>query len=254
VPDGPVDVRTILLRLAPSGYSNEERARTLISQAVPLRRAAIAAARTTVDRARWLVDALLSRDGKPAFAPFTDGIDALPSDLRDKAEQAAESIAAAVVPAFVAFERPPAPDIRGRAIQFLATRREDEAQDALVHALADRDEGIQRLAVSAVGPIANRTVVVAVASLLDPTHSWPLRVRAAESLGRIGRRANTAFPALARTAAADEYALVREAAMRSLAQVDLGQARPILRERAEKDTEERLRALAKELASHDPSN
>jgi HEAT repeat protein len=253
VPDGPVEVRNIMARLTPSGYSAEERARALVSLAVPLRRAAVAAAKTTAERARALVDALLARDGKPAFAPFTDGIDSLPPDLRDRAEQAAESIAAAVVPAFIAFERPPAPDIRPRAIQFLATRREDEAQDAIVHALGDRDEAIQKLAVGSIGAVANRAVVVAIAALLDPSHSWPLRVRAADALGRVGPGASAAFPALAHAASADEYALVREAAMRSLERVNSGLAQSIFRERAEKDAEARLRALAKELASRDPS-
>jgi len=112
---------------------------------------------------------------------------------------------------------------------------------------------VQRLAVAAIGPVANQAVVVAIAKLLEPSHSWPLRVRAAEALGRIGPSASAAFPALARAATSDEYALVREAAMRSLDRVNRGLARPILRERAEKDAEARLRALAKELASHDPS-
>ncbi len=253
VPDGQVDVRAILSRLSPSGYSAEERARALVSQAVPFRRAALAAAKTSAERARTLVDALLARDGKPAFAPFTDGIDSVPPDARERAELAAESIAAAVVPAFVAFERPPAPDIRGRAIQFLATRKEDEAEDALVHALGDPDESVQRLAVSAIGPTANRAVVLAVAKLLDPSHAWPLRVRAAEALGRIGTAANTAFPALVRAATADDYALVREAAMRSLGRVNREKAEPIWRERAEKDPETGLQALAKDLLSHDPA-
>src|SRR5262249_12559447 len=91
VPDGPVDGRNILGRLVPSGYSAEDRARTLVSQAVPLRRAAVAAAKTTAERARSLADALLARDGKPAFAPFTDGIESIAPELRDRAEQAAEA-------------------------------------------------------------------------------------------------------------------------------------------------------------------
>jgi tetratricopeptide (TPR) repeat protein/HEAT repeat protein len=247
VPDGPIDLRNIMSALSPSGYSAEERARALVSLAVPLKRASVGAAKTTAERAR------AARRRAPAFAPFTDGIESLPPELRDRAEEAAESIAAAVVPAFVAFERPPAPDIRPRAIQFLATRKEDEAQDAIVHALADRDEAVQKLAVASIGPVANPAVVMAIAALLDPMHSWPLRVRAAEALGRVGPAASAAFAALARSASADEYALVREAAIRSLDRVNRGLAQPIFRERAEKDAEARLRALAKELASRDPS-
>jgi len=253
VPDGPVDARTILQRLAPSGYSADERARALISQSVPLRRAARAAASTAAERARALADALLSRGGKPAFAPFTDGIDTVTPELRTKAEEAAESIAAAVVPAFVAFERPPPPELRARAIQFLATRKEDEAQAAVVDALGDDDEAVQRLAVSAVGPVANPAVVSAIAALVQRSPSWSLRVRAAEALGRIAPQPSAVFGALARVAQTDPYALVREAAMRSLERVDRRSALPILRERAEKDPEVRLRALAKELANHDAS-
>jgi HEAT repeat protein len=78
-------------------------------------------------------------------------------------------------------------------------------------------------------------------------------VRAAEALGRIGTAANTAFPALVRAATADDYALVREAAMRSLGRVNREKAEPIWRERAEKDPETGLQALAKDLLSHDPA-
>jgi len=42
--------------------------------------------------------------------------------------------------------------------------------------------------------------------------------------------------------------------MRSLARVDRGLAAPIFRERAEKDPEAGLRALANGLASHDPAH
>ena len=57
------------------------------------------------ERARALADALLARDGKPAFSPFTDGIETIDPDLRKKAEDTAESIAQAVVPAFVSLAK-----------------------------------------------------------------------------------------------------------------------------------------------------
>ena len=254
VPEGQIDLRTILLRLAPTGYSDHERARALLAESVPLRRAAIASATTTAERALALADALLARGGKPAFAPFTDGIENVDHDLRLRAEQAAESIAAAVVPAFVTLERHPAADVRARAIQFLSTRREDEAQSAVVDALSDPDESVQKLAVSAVGAVPGAAVFGAIAVMLQKSPSWPLRVRAAEALGRFGPTARSiGFAALAQAARSDGYALVREAAMRSAARVDRSAAVTVLRDAAEKDPEARLRSLAKELASHDPA-
>jgi tetratricopeptide (TPR) repeat protein/HEAT repeat protein len=254
VPEGQIDLRTILQRLAPGGYNDIERARALLAESVPLRRAAIASATTTVERALALADALLSRGGRPAFAPFTDGIENLDPALRQRTEQAAESIAAAVVGAFVTLERHPAADVRARAIQFLSTRKEDEAQSAVVDALTDPDESVQKLAVSAVGPVASPAVFRAVAQMLQKSPSWPLRVRAAEAFGRFGPTARSiGFAPLAEAARSDPYALVREAAMRSATTVDRQGAAAVLADVAQKDAEARLRALAKELASHDPS-
>jgi len=253
VPDASIDLRTILLQLTPSGYSASERAKALISESTSLRQA-LRATSLASERARALADALLARDGKPAFSPFTDGIDAIDPELRKKAEDAAESIAQTVVPAFVSLATFKAADVRERAIQFLAKRREDEAQKAVVEAIQDdKHEDVQRLAVSSVTPAANQEVVQAVAALLH-ARSWALRVRAAQALERIGPPARQAgFAPLVEATRSDAYALVREAAMKAAARVDRAASQPILRERSEKDGESRLRTLAKELIVHDPS-
>jgi HEAT repeat protein len=124
----------------------------------------------------------------------------------------------------------------------------------MVDALGDDDEAVQRLALSAVGPAANSAVVKAIVALVQRSPSWSMRVRAAEALGRIAAAPSAVFGPLAQVAQKDSYALVREAAMRSLERVDRRAALPILRDRAEKDPEARLRQLAKELATHDASN
>ena len=85
VPDGSVDVRTILQQLTPSGYSASERAKALISESASLREA-LRSTSLISERARAFADALLARDGKPAFSPFTDGIETIDPDLRKKAE------------------------------------------------------------------------------------------------------------------------------------------------------------------------
>jgi tetratricopeptide (TPR) repeat protein/HEAT repeat protein len=244
VPDGPIDLRMLLQRLTPSGYSATEKAKALVAESDSLRQA-LRSTSLVSERAKSLADALLARDGKPAFSPFTDGIETVDPDLRKKAEDAAESIASSVVPAFVSLTFKGS-DVRERAIQFLAKRREDEAAKAVVEAIQDdKYEDLQRLAVSSVTSAANQEVVQAVAALLR-ARSWALRVRSAEALGRIGPPAKRAgFTALVEAARSDDYALVREAALKAAVRVDRAASLPILRERAEKDGEIRLRALAK---------
>jgi tetratricopeptide (TPR) repeat protein/HEAT repeat protein len=251
VPEGTLDLRTILQRLTPSGYTATEKAKAFISQSESLRQA-LRSTLLASERARALADALLARDGRPAFAPFTDGLEAAPPELQRKAEEAAESLARSVVPAFVSLSK--ATDVRERAIQFLAKRPEDNAQKAVVEAIVDdKHEDVQRLAVSSVTSAANEQVVQAIASLLH-SRSWALRVRAAEALERIGPPAKQAgFAALVEATRTDSYALVREATMRAAAKVDRAASLPLLQERSEKDGEARLRALAKELLVHDPS-
>jgi HEAT repeat protein len=247
VPDGPVDVPAVLAGLAPGGYTPTEHARALIGIGGPLRDAAVAAARTSHDRSRVLADALLARAGRPAFAPFTDGIAELDPELRQKAEAVAESIAAAVVPAFASLAHHPVTEVRVRAVQLLAVRPEDQAQAAIADALSDPDETVQRAALGAVAPNAKPAVVAAIAGLLRASSSWPLRVRAAESLGRLGATAGDAKDALATAVRTDKYALVRESAMKALHQADSRMAAAVLRDAAERDPEPRLRSFALEL-------
>jgi HEAT repeat protein len=57
---------------------------------------------------------------------------------------------------------------------------------------------------------------------------------------------------LAAAARSDAYALVREAAARALAPIDMAAARPLLQELAAKDAEPRVRAAAAELLKGAP--
>ncbi len=254
VPDGPLDVKALLLQLAPADYSPAERAKALIAQAPAFRRAALAAAETSPERARVLADALRSSGGRPSFSPFTIGIEKLEPQMRADAEKAAASIAAQVVPAFVLLERHPATEIRAEAVQFLADRPEDQAQTAIVDALGDPDENVQRSAVAAVGASASEAVIRALAGLVQKSPSWSLRVRAADALGRVGTRARAgAATPLATAARGDSYALVREAALRALFAVDPAVATPILQGAAGRDPEPKVRSVAKELLGRRPS-
>jgi HEAT repeat protein len=235
--------------MGPDPYGPEARATALAALGPALRKDAVAAVATSPDRARVVADALLGGD-TPSVAPFTVPGETLSPKLSAQVAEVAESIARGVVPGFVALERHPAIDVRTRAVEVLARRPEPEAQAAVVDALADPDEGVRRAALAAIGPIKSEKLTTAVALLVKESPSWPLRVRAAEALGRLGGGGSSSgliTSTLTASARTDAFALVREAAVRALASVDLAAAKPLLEEMAAKDAEPRVREAASEL-------
>jgi HEAT repeat protein len=153
-----------------------------------------------------------------------------------------------VVPGVVALERHPAVDVRTRAVELLARRPEPAAEGALIDALGDPDEGVRRAVLSAVGPIHSERLTRAVAALVKDSPSWPLRVRAAEALGRLGKGSPAAvLDTLLSSARSDSFALVREASARAVAALDAGAAKPLLAELAKSDAEPRVRETAADL-------
>jgi HEAT repeat protein len=96
--------------------------------------------------------------------------------------------------------------------------------------------------------------VPAVIGLLDSAGDWPVRVRAAQTLGVLaaGSRDAKASSALARAATRDSFALVREAAARALALVDRDSARAVLQRIAAGDVEPRVRRAAESLLQRPP--
>ena len=251
VPDGPLSIRDILAGLVPDEAKPADRARALVALAPSLERAAVAAASTSPDRARVVADALLAGGGKPTLAPLVGASDTLDPELARACADGIERIAQAVVPAFVALVRHPALDVRTRAVELLAARPEKEAQAAVVDALSDPEDSVRRAALSALGQIKTPTIISAVARVGRQGSSWPLRVRAAEALGRLGsgEREKAAMETLIAMAQTDAYALVREAAARALASLDPAAAAPVLKELMAKDPEPRIRKTAEELLS-----
>ncbi|MFO0761514.1 MAG: HEAT repeat domain-containing protein [Byssovorax sp.] len=249
VPDGALSVREVLLGLAPDAASEQERAAALVALGPALQKAAVAAVATSPDRARAVADALLSGEGSFGLVPFTDGRAKLDEKLGQQVGDAIESIASAVIPGFVALGRHPAIEVRTRAVELLARRPEAEAQAAVIDALGDPDEGVRRAALAALGAVKHGPTIAAVSKLLRESPSWPLRVRAAEALGRLGAGGadRAVLDTLAAAARTDGYALVREATARAIAPLDRAAARPLLQEMAEKDSEPRVRKAAAEL-------
>jgi tetratricopeptide (TPR) repeat protein/HEAT repeat protein len=249
VPDGPLLLKEVLQQLAPDTHNATERAQALVTLAPALEKAALAAVSTSPDRARVVADALLANPSGLSLAPLNDGTEAIDAKLKADVAGAVEAIAAAVVPGFVALERHPSVEVRTRAVELLARRSEPEAQRAVVDALADPEESVRRAALAAIGSIKSQATIDAVAKVVKDGATWPLRVRAAEALGRLGAGKSEApiVAALSSAARADEYALVREAAARALVGVDKAGSTALLRELAEKDAEPRVRDAAKEL-------
>jgi tetratricopeptide (TPR) repeat protein len=249
VPQGRLDARGVVGRLQPAGYSPQEHARALIELVPALTRACATAVQSSPERARTVADALLARDGAPAFGPLTRQLDEVEPQLKQETEKAAESLAAAVVPAFVALARHPSAGVRSRAVGLLATRAEPAARTTVLDSLSDPDERVQASALAAVAKSRAPGSVEAVARLLGANGPWPIRVRAAETLGVLAAGSGDAGAVQALSAAVrtDEYALVREAAIKALVAVDRRAARPVLERAADNDSEPRVRLTARSL-------
>ncbi|MEZ4310165.1 MAG: HEAT repeat domain-containing protein [Polyangiaceae bacterium] len=248
VPDGPLVVSDVLSGLAPDPFTASERAQALVTMGPAIRKAAVAAVATSPSRARVVADALLAGKDTDAIGlvPFVESTDDLDPAMKKQVEAVVESISAAVVPGFVALERHPDVEVRTRAVEVLARRPEKEAQAAVIDALTDPDESVQRAALSALGKVKSDATIAAVAKVARESESWSLRVRAAEALGRLGAGSSTKQVVETLTAAAqkDTFALVREAAARSLGPVDKSAAAALWKQLAEKDAEPRVREAA----------
>jgi cellulose synthase operon protein C len=173
------------------------------------------------------------------------------------AADAARSIAAALEPSVVPLARNPDPAIRTKAVVLVARSADDAATDALVAALGDANEIVQRVAIAAVGTPrpggrgapGDERAVIALAKILANSDSWALRILAARALGRLGTAgAPGAGSRLADAAEKDAYALVRQAALEALASFDAAAARVIAQQVAATDPEPRVREAASALA------
>jgi cellulose synthase operon protein C len=139
----------------------------------------------------------------------------------------------------------------------VARSADDAATDAVVAALGDANEAVQRVAIAAVGAPrpggrvapGDQRAVDALGKILATHESWALRILAAQALGRLGAAgAPGAGTRLADAAAKDAYALVRQAALEALASFDAQGARVLAQRVAATDPEPRVREAASALA------
>jgi tetratricopeptide (TPR) repeat protein len=251
VPDGSLDVDEVLDELVPREATPADRAAALVRFAEPIQRSALAALRTSSERARAVLDALGSGDGE--LAPFVARGEKGPA-----AEQAL-AIVTALEPSLVPLARHPDPAVRTKAIVLVARSSSDAAVEAVVAGLEDPNEAVQRVALGAIGARrvdgghtqASARPVSAVGKILTTHESWAMRVLAARAMGRLG--AAGAGPEAARllgeTAIKDTYALVRQAALEALAAFDAPAARALAARMAAVDPEPRVREAAKAIAA-----
>ncbi len=245
VPDGRLDVDDMLRALAPAEPDDEAKARALVALEEPLRVAATSAVSTSAERAAVVGDALASQILAP-FAPQG----ALPSELAARATAATRAVLEAAAPGFAGLARHPQAALRARAAMVIAREGSEASSLALARALEQSDAEAKRGILSAIEAGRPPGLVAQVARSLASDESWAVRVRAAEtlaSLGAVGSAREPAFAALEAAARGDRYALVREAALRSLHALDPARAAEALRRAAASDAEPRVRTLAEAL-------
>jgi HEAT repeat protein len=248
LPSGRVDATTVVLGLRPSGYTPDERAKSIVDISPDLAASALTAVHATPEGARAVADAVLARNGKPAFAPLSNELESASPKAQKSAEEALVHTSAALVEPFVALSKHPSADTRARAVRFLSSRDEPKAKAALVAALHDPDPTVLGAALDSFSADPDRLPIDAVTDLAKKAESWPVRARAAEALGalRKGPAESRAVSVLASVAERDSIAFVREAAVRALGSFGPSSKEALARVAAT-DAEPRLRTLAKNL-------
>jgi HEAT repeat protein/predicted Zn-dependent protease len=249
VPDSIVDVRALLEAMVPQARSPSQSAQALVALEEPITRAAVDGARTSPERAMLIADAVLARPSGPGLAPYTDELDKMPDAERTKAEQAAARIAKALAPAFSSLLRHPMTELRIRAVRLIARVDDPASHEAIVDALTDDDEAVQRAALAVLAEVRSEAAVQQVSKLLAGNANWALRVRAARALGSLpsARTDPGAVASLSRAAQHDKFALVRQASLEALAKLSPTDARAVLERAAESDPEPEVRQGARKL-------
>jgi HEAT repeat protein len=136
--------------------------------------------------------------------------------------------------------------MRTRAVTLLVRSTSDAAAVAVVQAVTDENENVQRVALASIGKHVDQKTVGTVAGVLHDHESWAMRVLAAQALGRLGASGAGAEATrhLKDAALKEPYALVREVALRALASYDKGEAAQLATQMAAHDPEPRVRETA----------
>ncbi len=250
VPEGALDVDALLDELVPRDVPEADREAAFLRFSDVVRDAALAALRTSGERAHAVLDALGS--GRGELAPFVSQGGTAPAVAQ------ARAVMASLEPSIVPLTRHPDPDIRTKALVLASRFSSDAAVAAIVAGIEDADESVQRIALASIAGEradgqrvpATPQAVQAVGKVLATHESWALRVLAARAMGRLGAAGARpdADKRLADAATKDAYALVRQAALDALASFDLDTARDLAARMATNDPEPRVREAALTIA------
>ncbi len=241
VPEGAVDVEATLAQLVPHDLAEKDRVAAVVKYGDALQRAALSALETSGDRARAVLDAIGSGGGE--LAPFFGGQS---TPTLAPGQERARALSRALEPAVLGLAVHPDPSLRTRALVLLAHSKSDAANMAVVRAVSDPVDAVQRVALAAVGSQSSPRAVAAVSKVLATDENWAIRVLAVQALGRLGAAgggAETTQP-LRAAAQKDSYALVREAALHALATYDARAARDLAEQMTKSDPEPRVRQSA----------
>jgi HEAT repeat protein len=249
---GAVDVREVVQALRPARLSGHDRVMALAAIEKDVAGTAAHAASASPEQAARVAEALLGAEGaSPAFTPFVEGVTLADADAA-RAAKSAEIIRVATIPVFARLASHPSVGVKTKALRMLEGRSEDLALKAISNALSDDNPDVVRAAILAAQRTPTLKAAAQTTHLLETSSSWAVRVLAGDALAVMARREEgaaieDAWKALEKAALKDDFAFVREAAIRSLVALDKGRAKAILDQIAEKDPEPQIREKASSL-------
>ncbi len=201
------------------------------------------ALRGPVERVMAALQVLAPKGRMPlGLGRLTVDLEAWPLPLRQEALTVLERLAQGLSSELVSLVSHPEARVRELAVRTLARAAPDRAVPALVRALGDDEPRVLRAALEGIGS-AHAEVLAPVAELATAHPDWSVRLRAAQTLGRLGDAA--AVDPLLGVLARDAYAFVREAAVEALGAFRTPAALEALRQAARTDPEPRVREAAR---------
>jgi tetratricopeptide (TPR) repeat protein len=236
-------IETVLSALVPSAVPADALASAMASHADAMVQAAVTELETSPAGVHRVLDVLSAGSGPTATS----------AEAAEPAGVVGGLISARVVLHLAPLAQHPDPQLRAQAIALLGREPPSSSLDVVTAALGDDDERVRHAALASLAsvpitqdagaPVAR--AVEALGGVLERDPTWSLRVQAARALGHIGSFGREASArALAAATGHDPYALVRQAALEALAQVDPARAKDVATHLASTDAEPRVREAA----------
>jgi tetratricopeptide (TPR) repeat protein len=243
-PSPPRSLRAYLSQLVQSADPHSARPAALGPLVEVLADAARGALAGPLEQVRGALEALSSGPaGALGAGALTATLDAWPEPARTEARAALADLAGRLLPELRRLARHADTGVRALAVLALSRVDADDAREALVEALADPAESVQRVALANIAPATGVASLDAVIRLARTAETWSLRASAARTLGRFVE-VERACGALSDALRDDDYAFVREAAAVALVDARCVAAEQVSCAAAAGDPEPRVRGAA----------